>query len=888
MIGVRRRFTHTGRSMTQLSALVEASRRETSGTNVNAPMAQPAVPFFSRDAVRFVGVLFQLGLLVMLIRQFDLERGPLSDLMLLAFVGFAIHHFLPMPVRLPFFAVLSMASIPIAIGLTLGVPILLVGFLLIGVCHLRRPFWQRVLAAAAIMIFLLVLRTTLYGPPIVVIGAMFMFRLIVYLHDMKNQAAPFSFVRATSYFFMLPNVCFPLFPLVDYKTFCSTYYNDTRTRIYQTGVRWMFRGVVHLLLYRVIYQFVQEDPLTISDLGGVARFMVTTYLLYLRVSGQFHLIIGVLHLFGFNLPETHHLYLLASSFTDLWRRINIYWRDFILKVFFYPACFRLKRWGPIKAMAAATVFAFFATWILHAYQTFWVRGVWSFRWQDAFFWWALATLVLITAIFEAKRPRQRSLQKPVRTFRGELGIALRTIGTFLVMCILWTVWSSESADELVRLAVAAGNVTLIGVASIVLVFAVLGAAAVLFGRSSAERTEASRGTQRGVDRFAFWPSASFVAVGTLALLLFGESHRLKAANDTLYAEVVQSLRTDRLNELEYNKRTRGYYEDLDVTREDANVRMGLQALGWWPAKIIHITSKDFLLYRPIPDRFVPVHGITVTYNSRGLRGPWYEEKKAPGVFRIAVVGSSTEAGRGVSDDQTFVHQLEKRLNREDVNGRISKFELWNFSVEGYGALQKLMVVEQQVLAYDPDLILWITYGPERQRLGDQLADAIRAGYNAPPPFEESVQEICKKAHIDASMPAPRIERLLRPYTGELIDQVFQRFAELCRTHHTRGCFVYRPQLKEFVHLKMANRQEVLRFAHKTEQPILDLTGCFSSEPDPDKLMVSPESTYYWRTLKREGPDDHPNAAGHKLLADRLYELLHTPEGSVLLKPGDEK
>ncbi len=63
------------------------------------------------------------------------------------------------------------------------------------------------------------------------------------------------------------------------------------------------------------------------------------------MSGQFHIIVGMLHLFGFNLPETHHSYFLASSFTDFWRRINIYWKDFMMKIFFYPAYFALSKRG---------------------------------------------------------------------------------------------------------------------------------------------------------------------------------------------------------------------------------------------------------------------------------------------------------------------------------------------------------------------------------------------------------------------------------------------------------------------------------------------------------------------------------------------------------------
>src|SRR5262249_43440240 len=294
--------------------------------------------------------------------------------------------------------------------------------------------------------------------------------------------------------------------------------------------------------------------------------------------------------------------------TDLWRRINIYWKDFIQKIFFFPVSFRLKHWGPIRAIATATVVAFFATWVLHAYQTFWIKGTWAFSWQDTVFWWVLAGLVVVNTLSEVNGGRQRSLRKTQRTMRDELGHALPVIGTFVTMCLLWTLWSTDSGEELLRLAAAARNVTLPAIAGILVVLVGMGIASVLFGRSTAERTEASRGMKRGMERFAFWPSVAFVAVGSIALLLFGESHRLPAAHDTAYAEVVQSLRSDRLNELEYSARTRGYYEDLDVTRDDAKVRMALESVGWWPSKRIHTECKDrdFLMYRPNPGLILPV------------------------------------------------------------------------------------------------------------------------------------------------------------------------------------------------------------------------------------------------------------------------------------------
>ena len=172
---------------------------------------------------------------------------------------------------------------------------------------------------------------------------MFMFRLIVYFYDLQaRQDAGIAVARRCRTSSCCRTRASRCFPVVDFKTFRRNYYDDDAYRIYQTGVDWIVRGVVHLILYRVVYYHLTLAPSEVTGPGDLAQYLVANFLLYLRVSGQFHLIVGMLHLFGFRLPETHHRYFLASSFTDFWRRINIYWKDFMLKVFYYPAFFRLR------------------------------------------------------------------------------------------------------------------------------------------------------------------------------------------------------------------------------------------------------------------------------------------------------------------------------------------------------------------------------------------------------------------------------------------------------------------------------------------------------------------------------------------------------------------
>jgi hypothetical protein len=55
-----------------------------------------------------------------------------------------------------------------------------------------------------------------------------MFRLIIYYlrHESRNP----GWVHTLGYFFMAPNVRFPLFPIIDYKRFQRIYCNEDASR----------------------------------------------------------------------------------------------------------------------------------------------------------------------------------------------------------------------------------------------------------------------------------------------------------------------------------------------------------------------------------------------------------------------------------------------------------------------------------------------------------------------------------------------------------------------------------------------------------------------------------------------------------------------------------
>ena len=68
------------------------------------------------------------------------------------------------------------------------------------------------------------------------------------------------------------------------------------------------------------------------------------------------------------------------------------------------------------------------------------------RMNDVIFWTVLAILVLVNSLYETRHGRARILTR-TRTWRESAGLVFRTIGTFCVICVLWSFWSCESVAD---------------------------------------------------------------------------------------------------------------------------------------------------------------------------------------------------------------------------------------------------------------------------------------------------------------------------------------------------------------------------------------------------------------------------------------------------------
>ena len=842
-------------------------------------------------------VTMEFALLVAAIRILNIESESFERVLTLALGGFLVNHYLPAPWRVTFFAALSVASVYLVFGVGDATWLLGLGLLLIGLCHLPAPFWMRAalmlataggLAAARAQLVpwlafpaaagdaggvagtVSLVPTTIWP----ILGSMFMFRLVAYFYDLKHKASTFSFSRAVGYFFMLPNVCFPLFPVVDYKTLQRSAYNDDPLRIYQTGLKWMMRGLLHLLLYRYVYLKGVIEPAAVVTGLDAARYMIATYLLYLKISGLFHLVVGMLCMYGYALPETHHLYLLSSSFTDFWRRINIYWKEFIQKLVFNPVYFALRKLGDTWAITWATLIAFTATWLLHSYQWFWIRGEFPIVWADVVFWLGLGVVVLVNVHLESRMGRRRFLKNRALTLRDDAIVALKTAGTFVAICFLWTIWSTPNVAELqiIGAALMRSSVADIGIiVAVPLCVGVLGA--VLQGRRRHSVATTSEAGAWSPWRFGIQAcgvvavSAACIYVAYRPLILVPISPSMAAA--------ITDIRGRHLNVGDTKRMQRGYYEDLgDVTRFNNELWsiLGGQPKDWKVDRLGR-GRDDAIEVEFEPSSRGVQKGVLRTINSLGMRDREYTVERPDGAFRIAIVGSSHDTGWGVADGETYENVAEDLLNREISPRTGKKFEIMNFSYEGYKPIQKLAVVERKMLAFRPDVVLYVANLYEYDWIFRSVPYLIRKNLVQEYGF---IAEAMKRGKLsaepgDAPPEEVVVQHKLGPFADVAMSALFRRFRETCEAHGIRPVVV----LLETPDEAWAMSPVFDRLRSQAEAAgikVLDLHGAFDEVSIRTSLLLAPGDT-------------HSNARGHRLLGEKLYSLL-VNERIVPFDPSD--
>lgn len=846
------------------------------GTEVEAkrswfgPLLAGQIPLDSAvfRALAFLTIIAQCAILYWVINRFKIETDLFRLMMAVALTGFVVHHLLPLRWRLPFFVTLSMGLVAYCLGLERaqwsawnslkhGGMLFAIGLGMIGICRLPLRFGYRVglLVACGGALALVRAQWIHFGAmdaiwPI--LGAMFMYRLAVYIYDLEHENKRSSLLQGCSYFFLFPNVWLFVFPIIDFKTFLKTYYDEPAHRIYQRGIEWMMRGVIQLLLWRLIYYQVYIDPARISNGAELVQFLVANIALYLRVSGQFHFAIGLLHLFGFNLPEANRKYFLASSFVDYWRRANIYMKDFLMKICYYPLVVRFKKLGTVWSVVAAISCTFVVTWFLHPYQWFWIRGSFATDPKDIVFWSLLGLAVVLNSV--------RDLTASARKTEtgGKWGTALRqalsTAGTFTVVTLLWSIWTCDSLTQWVGIWRLADWDTLIygGAAVAVIMLAKI----VLESPAGLAKPKPRLGA-RHLQNVMHWRPVAYAVALPAFLLILGSSDRVMGKLPVEAKAVARSLFSNTPNKSGEEFLVRGYYEGLmDIGRVSPLLEGALtrQPANWQlleQTPVVRVTP-DLRTRDLVPSLELAINGVAFQTNKSGIRDSEYALEKAPGVTRIAVMGSSITMGWNVAKDETFEAILERDLNARSGGPR---YEAWNFAVNGYSIVSLVEQLDRKVIASRPDVVMVVSHPEDPGRAVFMLAKSIAMGADPEYPF---LRELIAKENLNAKTPRNWSERKLGPYAKELTKWSYQTIAARCKAQGIKPVLVYLPGVLQ--QSTTGLDREMTGYAEAAGFQVIPLFDVYADVADRSTLMVAA-----W--------DAHPNAAGHKRIAANLLRRL---------------
>ena len=285
-----------------------------------------------------------------------------------------------------------------------------------------------------------------------------------------------------------------------------------------------------------------------------------------------------------------------------------------------------------------------------------------------------------------------------------------------------------------------------------------------------------------------------------------------------------------------------------------------------------MTYDEILGWRHVPNAQVwsesNEYKVLYKINSKGLRDTEYSYDKRKGEFRIVCLGDSITFGWGVNAEERFTDILESYFTNVSVI---------NMGVQGYGIDQELLFLIQEGVKYQPDLIL-IYAIPH---------DATRACYSKMwdrPKPQFLLND--KNELVLSNIPVPKVD--VFSFRNPTLDQVRYFLAKKSYLFWFVQNKIYlwkeshvKPINNE--HIKIKLTEAILKALERTarlcgaklvivgniveDKEILFEENSIISCSDPLSFYNGSQSDIRYIEF------GHPNAFGHKLIAEAIYSFL---------------
>jgi hypothetical protein len=484
---------------------------------------------------------------------------------------------------------------------------------------------------------------------------------------------------------------------------------------------------------------------------------------------------------------------------------------------------------------------------------------------DMVFWGFIGVAVTITV----RREMTRRAKAPETGF--SLPRATRRsaaiLGMFLTMSVLWSFWSSPTISDWVDVLSVAANSPLRHWVALVAALVAIVALGV--------------GIQYVVGRGWSWSSITamapkraraYVVAASLALLIMAQP----VVQSRLWGPVgavASSFGYSGQNEADEERETLGYYEGLLETQLAPEAGKKDRPSDWVTLDQTDAVrrTQDLRAVELLPDYQGTFKRATLKTNRWGFRDRDYEMEKPDETYRIAVLGASITMGSGIENDETFESIAERELNARHGFLGHDRVELLNFSMAGYSVLQSMRALDVKALGFDPDMILCVVHVNEDVMVRRALRAAISQGRALGYPW---LEDVVRRSGARRGMSQVKIEQRLEPFMPEIMEGSMRTIAGAALENGIVPVLLYVPLTHEDPMRSARRRHGLLEMAERAGFRVLSVEDAFRGQ-DPKSLAVAP-----W--------DNHPNSFAHRLIAERVVEVLEAEQAALVPETAESR
>ena len=703
--------------------------------------------------------------------------------------------------------------------------------------------WLCILGVVAAMVLVRSAKIDLprIGMIIPYFASAFMFRWLIYLQEIKYKKVKEPLWMRMAYFFHPANLVFILYPVVDYRKFVNSYDPQKHNEAQNIAIERIFRSIFQYLLYRSIYFYVYPSFTSVQDAYSLLLYACAGYALILRISSIYYLCLGFVGLFGFNLPDVFNFYFLPTGFTQLWARINIYWKEFIIRIFYYPFYFRIRKIFPKNAIVLGTFYCFVITWFMHFYQLFWLKGVFIPKATDIIYWMVIGTGVTTTVyLIERKKIYAFSYLRYLH-FKGAVILGVRVFIMLMVMSFLWILWQCDSVEQWWFAMRKITDITGIQLLTLVvsITFLIITGALIwlLYERKL---------------KFYLTGTINYLRI-VIPIILIVAGLKFAEKKEWIADHDIRLAYGSELNEADKERTEQGYYDQI-ISRGGNQLPWEVQlpgALDWSQANGATSPAQNLLLRELNPSVEINFKGEMIKTNQWGMRDKEYSLQKDKHVKRFILLGGSYEVGSGVENNEIYEAIAEDAVNHSfaDQKNKI-RIEIMNMALGGYYLPQAIYTLEKKALRFKPDYAIYTAHTGEKERLISNISKLVVHGIDVQYDF---LAEVKNKSGVRQYMSRDEIKNRLYPYSQQLVEQGYKEFAAVCRRNGIQPVWMFVPALKHKI--DPDEKLMLMQTARANGFIVIDISTAFEGKSHSD-LVVSPT-------------DNHPNPLGHKLLGHQL-------------------